>query len=69
MVDYIYWLKEAEIELEAAENLGQAGFYAQACFHCQQSVEKALKALLLFKKNSHPKTHSLRELASHALAF
>ncbi|MBI3588414.1 HEPN domain-containing protein [Candidatus Micrarchaeota archaeon] len=52
--------------MAAARNLGQAGFYPQACFHCQQSVEKGLKALLLKKSNSFPKIHSLRELADAA---
>ena len=66
MVDYVDWLKEAELDLVAAENLGQAKLYAAACFHCQQAVEKALKAFILFKKKTFSKTHSLRDLASQA---
>ena len=66
MTTFRDWLAEAKIDLQAASSLGQAGFYAQACFHCQQGVEKALKAFLIFKKNELPKSHSLRELASKA---
>jgi HEPN domain-containing protein len=32
------------------------------CFHCQQSVEKYLKAFLLEHQVAFPKTHSLIEL-------
>ncbi len=32
------------------------------CFHCQQSVEKALKAVLYKKNVRPPKTHDLDEL-------
>ncbi len=60
------WLEEAGIDLQAAGNLAQAGFYAQACFHCQQGAEKALKALLIFRENRLAKSHSLRELADKA---
>ncbi|MBI5036108.1 HEPN domain-containing protein [Candidatus Micrarchaeota archaeon] len=54
------------MDLEAADNLGQAGLYPPACFHCQQALEKALKALLLKQGKKFPKMHSLRELALQA---
>ncbi|MEK6924072.1 MAG: HEPN domain-containing protein [Candidatus Micrarchaeota archaeon] len=60
------WLTEAEADLVAAVAVAEKGVYARACFHCQQAVEKALKALLIHKKNSFPKTHSLIELAEKA---
>lgn len=63
MANWKDWLNEAKRDLDAAENLGQAGFYAQACFLCQQGIEKALKANLLLKTNKFPKIHSLIELA------
>jgi HEPN domain-containing protein len=33
-----------------------------ACYHCQQSAEKALKGFLLFHKTEPQKTHNLRIL-------
>jgi HEPN domain-containing protein len=30
-----------------------------ACFHCQQAVEKYLKAFLVFKNEAFPQTHNL----------
>jgi HEPN domain-containing protein len=33
------------------------------CFHCQQTVEKALKAILAYYENDIPKTHNIRTLA------
>ena len=34
----------------------------QACFHAQQAAEKAIKAVLLFKKSTFPLTHDIEEL-------
>jgi HEPN domain-containing protein len=39
------WLAQARSELAFAQVGRREGFYAQACFHCQQSAEMALKAL------------------------
>jgi HEPN domain-containing protein len=39
------WLAQARSELAFAEVGLRERFYAQACFHCQQSAEMALKAL------------------------
>lgn len=36
-------------------------------FHCQQCIEKYLKALLIFKRLEFPKTHDLIELLEIAL--
>ncbi len=57
------WLIEAKDDLKAAGNLGQAMLFAQACFHCQQAAEKALKALMISKLGRIEKTHSLIRLA------
>ena len=38
------------------------GIYRQTCFHAQQDVEKALKAFLLFRTGTYPRTHSLEDL-------
>ena len=60
------WMEEAKEDLACAQDLGKTGRYSRACFHCQQSVEKALKALIIFRKDQLVKTHSLRELAGLA---
>ena len=39
------WLSQAEEDLDAARVLLEGEKYAQACFYCQQSGEKAVKAL------------------------
>ena len=39
------------------------------CFHCQQFVEKLLKALLTLHDIEAPKTHDLRRLIQLALPF
>ncbi|MCB4755456.1 MAG: HEPN domain-containing protein [Elusimicrobia bacterium] len=36
------------------------------CFHCQQTVEKLLKAFLTSKKHRFPKSHDLGELLTQA---
>ena len=59
------WIAVAQIDLDAArailEKLGSDGF-APSCYHAQQSVEKALKAWLIVRKQPYPMTHDLRLL-------
>ncbi len=40
-----------------------------ACFHCQQAVEKFLKAFLLFQEQELKKIHNLNVLLKDCLAF
>ena len=59
------WLERARQDLRAAEVDLDAGppLLGDAAFHCQQAVEKALKAFLT--RNDHPfrATHDIGELA------
>lgn len=53
------WIAKADLDLRSAEHLNTGDdFFEVVCFHCQQAVEKYLKALL-----SHygeiPRTHDL----------
>jgi len=59
------WLSRAELDLRAAEvDLGaHPPLLADAAFHCQQAVEKALKALLTRHDHLFRKTHDIGELA------
>ena len=61
------WLIYAEENLKAARLLLEQGLYNPCLQNMQQSIEKALKALLLEKIHSQRKTHSITELV-HLLA-
>ena len=54
------WWRMAEDDLRYAERGLDIPF---ACgFHCQQAVEKAIKALLVLHQIDFPRTHDLQEL-------
>ncbi len=52
-------IRVADVLAEQDEPLDDA-----ICFHCQQAVEKLLKALLVAHDRCPPKTHDLEELAA-----
>lgn len=56
------WLAQARSELAFARVGVREGFHAQACFHCQQSAEMALKALHYLGGARLVTGHSLVEL-------
>lgn len=58
------WLDHAMKDLDSAEFLTRMTPEPLEiiCFHCQQSVEKALKAYLSFLNLRPPRTHDLDEL-------
>lgn len=56
------WLRSAETDLSVAQFVMDGGYYASACFHAQQSAEKALKAYLFSRKRELLKTHLLLRL-------
>lgn len=53
------WLFYAFSDLQLAE---QSDMNHQICFHSQQAVEKSLKAILAWRKQVTPKTHSIWSL-------
>jgi HEPN domain-containing protein len=65
------WLARAHDDLRAArlDVTADPPLSADAAFHCQQAVEKALKALLC--RHDHPfrKTHDIGELAVACLQY
>lgn len=70
------WLAKAEDDFRFAEsNLLEEGseFYAQICFHFQQTAEKYLKAYILNKElkfdKVHDLVHLLRTCAAHEISF
>jgi len=58
------WIRKAEDDFHAAGVLAARRdiFHDQVCFHCQQSAEKYLKALLEEQGLSITKTHDLEDL-------
>lgn len=56
------WLRDARDDVESAAILLDHGKHRGACFHRQQGVAKALKALLLERGRQPPRTHDLVEL-------
>lgn len=64
------WLKKAENDLKIVKHeleLSEEETVKDgACFHCQQAVEKYLKAFLIFHKVDFPRTHNIEYLLEQA---
>lgn len=58
------WLRQAHSDLAMAAYANDGGFHAQACYHCSQAADKALKALLLALDQEPERTHSIERLLS-----
>jgi HEPN domain-containing protein len=58
------WLRQAHSDLAMAAYASDGGFHAQACYHCSQAAEKALKAVLLALDQEPERTHSIERLLS-----
>ena len=56
------WLRQAHSDLAMAAYASAGGFHAQACDHCCQAAEKALKALLLALDQEPERTNSIERL-------
>jgi HEPN domain-containing protein len=58
------WVRKAEEDVQAARTLAAASPPLRdiVCFHCQQAVEKYLKAMLQELGVAFPKTHDLELL-------
>jgi HEPN domain-containing protein len=59
------WVRKAERDFKVASGLLQRwapGYGDAACFHCQQAVEKYLKARLMAAGIRFPRTHDLAAL-------
>ena len=60
-----HWVRKAEHDLEAVRRIMAVDDgcpYDTACFHCQQAIEKYLKALLTFAGVPALRTHDLERL-------
>jgi len=56
------WLEQAQWDIESAKVSKENGFYEWATFQCQQSAEKALKAVLVHAGWKAPRIHKLAVL-------
>ena len=63
------WLKKAKSDLKAANLLLIGEVFDATVYHTQQSAEKALKAFLVYKKQSIKKTHDLLFLLEECKEF
>jgi HEPN domain-containing protein len=63
------WLDRARRDLRAATLLTDGDAHAEALFHCQQAVEKALKAFLTFHGSAFRKTHDLSDLSPACISI
>jgi len=58
----VKWIEIAEHDLGSAHVLAEIPYYAPACVHCQQSVEKILKAYIIANGGILKKIHELSVL-------
>ena len=64
---YYDWLERAgEDVISAYVLMGNEPCYMSSAFHCQQAIEKALKAYILFKTGALPDGHNLTWLCKRA---
>jgi HEPN domain-containing protein len=72
LIDYINaWLLKAEHDIISAQRLLEIEpmILDSACFHCQQAVEKSLKAFLCYKGKDIVKTHDVDFLLGECSHF
>jgi HEPN domain-containing protein len=69
--DTASWLRKASSDLRCAEIdlVAQPAVPEDAVFHCQQAIEKALKAFLVWHDVPFQKTHDLGKLGKQAVEF
>lgn len=65
------WLNKAEHDLLSAQRLLEIEpmILDNACFHCQQAIEKCLKAFLVFHGRDIERTHNIIFLLSECANF
>lgn len=64
------WLEKACEDIKVAEYLcNTSEFYADVCFHAQQSAEKSLKAFLIYHREVSRKVHLLKVLPQDCIKY
>jgi HEPN domain-containing protein len=59
------WIEFAREDSRMAELALKEKIYNQACFHAEQCVEKAIKALIIHKGRIHPQSHKIADLLAY----
>lgn len=64
------WLEKAKMDIKSAEVLKEHDCGNDVvAFHCQQAIEKSLKAFLIFRKNGVVEGHSLIFLCKEVIKY
>ena len=65
------WLMKADHDIISAQRLLEIEpmILDKACFHCQQAVEKSLKAFLIYNSQEVERTHNIRSLLTECAQF
>lgn len=65
------WLDKAQHDLMSAQRLLEIepAILDNACFHCQQAIEKSLKAFLIYNGSDVERTHNIIFLLSQCANF
>jgi HEPN domain-containing protein len=65
------WVHKAEVDYHTAERLlrDEQPIRESIAFHCQQAVEKYIKAILVSRQMEFPKTHSIAQLLDLVATF
>jgi len=61
-LDVNEWIGAMQDDLDTISLVSQVPVVTSACYHCEQAVEKILKAYLIAKENKLTKTHDLNVL-------
>jgi len=67
--DAEWWVRAGERDLAVAVDLERPRYHEGAAFHCQQAAGRLLKALLVRKARTLPRTHSCVELLETIARF
>lgn len=60
------WLRKADHDLGTAKAAAEKLYYDTGCYHCQQAVEKSIKAYVIYKNRDFARTHDLEKLCNDA---
>ena len=70
MAELAAWLEKASADLASSEVLLASGIRSQlhqVLFHCQQTIEKALKSFLVWHQVKFRWTHDIAEIGEHCI--
>lgn len=63
------WLKESETDLLTAKAAYKENIYSRCCFHCEQTIQMALKSFLYFKGERFIQVHAVKKLIEKCIRY